>query len=339
MALRPRTATRRTTVSPGYHPLPMLELPKERWLPPLQYVQIATHSRCNADCVFCPYIESVHHKHPGMMTDETWNLILDNLVPFSAGLKKICPYLMQEPLLDKSIYAKIGEIYERFPHVSVEISTNGAALTEQAVEKLFAVMDGRKHDIWVSHHGVNKETFEHIMQIDYQRSTDNLMRMLKMSNGRFTIKIRGAGKSKAVDKTFFTRDEYLAYWERAFTEHEINRTNVSVDAFEFHDRAGSLMRTDRDANQLNQGIVRQIGPGRRPFSCSRINEWVHFMHDGRIRICCMDYHHEVQLPSIHEMSLLDYYHSEAYISLVNCVSGRTESPANFICKRCTSPGG
>jgi hypothetical protein len=63
------------------------------------------------------------------------------------------------------------------------------------------------------------------------------------------------------------------------------------------------------------------------------------MHDGRIRICCMDYHHEVQLPSIHDMSLLDYYHSPAYIGLVNCVSGRTESPANFICKRCTSPGG
>ena len=339
MALRSRRRPSQVPAANRHTPLPMLELPKDRWLPPLKYVQIATHSRCNADCVFCPYIESVHHKHPGMMTDETWNLILDNLVPFGAGLKKICPYLMQEPLLDKSIYAKIAQIYERFPHVTVEISTNGAALTEQAVEKLFAVMGGRSHDIWVSHHGIDRETFEHIMQIDYQRSTENLIRMLKMSNGRYNIKIRGAGKSKAVNRTFFTREQYVQYWERTFTDHEINRANVSVDAFEFHDRAGSLKREDRGANELNQGIVRQIGPGHRPFSCTRINEWIHFMHDGRIRICCMDYHHEVQLPSIHDMSLLDYYHSQAYIGLVNCVSGRTESPADFICKRCTSPGG
>jgi hypothetical protein len=63
------------------------------------------------------------------------------------------------------------------------------------------------------------------------------------------------------------------------------------------------------------------------------------MYNGDIRLCCMDYHHEVVLPNINQMSLLDYYHSREYHDIVSKVSGRTESPDNFICKRCISPGG
>lgn len=317
----------------------LLQLPTNRWLPTIKYVQVATHSRCNADCVFCPYTESEHFKHPGMMTDDTWKRILLNLVPWKDTLEKFCPYLMQEPLIDKSIFTKIEQIYEYFPNVRVEVSTNGAALTEATIDKLFACFDGRKHDIWISHHGVDKHTLEHIMKIDYDRAHANLINLLKRSNGRFTIKIRGAGESKAVNKVYFTQLEYKEYWNRIFKEHNINTANVSVDSFQFHDRAGSLHREDRGACELNKGIVRQIGPKHKPFNCDRVSKWIHFMHNGDIRLCCMDYHHEIKLPNINEMSLLDYFHSSAYEEIVKKVSGRIESDPNFICKRCTSPGG
>lgn len=313
-------------------------IPRNRWLPEIKYVQIATHSRCNADCLFCPFSESEHFKHPGMMKQETWDLILSNLVPWRGSIRKICPYLMQEPLIDKTIFSKIADIQRMFPNAAVEISTNGEALTEQTAQKLIDLFVGKPHELWVSHHGINQETLEHIMAINYQRSTENLIRLLKMSDGRISIRIRGAGSSKAVNKTFFTRDQYLAYWEEMFTRHEINRSNVHVDSFEFHDRAGTLHRSDRGANELNRGIVREIGP-RNPFHCVRLDEWVHFMHDGSLRLCCMDYHNEVKLPNIHDMSLLEYYHSEEFAAVAGCVTGKNASDPNFICKRCTSPGG
>jgi len=319
--------------------LPQLTVPKFGWLPKIRYVQVATHSRCNADCVFCPYSESEHFKHPGMMKDETWHRILANLRPWTDSLAKFCPYLMQEPLIDKSIFAKIEDIYRCFPNIAVEVSTNGAALTEATAEKLFTNFKGRKHEIWVSHHGINEETLHHIMQIDYQKSTENLIRLLKMSDGRFKIRIRGAGRSKAVDKVYFTHQQYVDYWEEMFKKHSINRKNVSVDSFEFHDRAGTLFREDRGACELNKGKVRNIGPGHEKFHCSRIDEWVHFMHDGSMRLCCMDYHNEVKLPNINDIGLLDYFHSSEYRELVMKVRGDIESEENFICKRCTSPGG
>ena len=307
-------------------------------IPKIKYVQIATHSRCNADCLFCPYIESQHHANKGIMTDETWKRILDNLTMFRDTLQKICPYLMQEPLIDKTIFDKIAMIYQYFPEVCVEISTNGAALTQVAVDRLFSVFAGRKHDIWVSHHGIDKETLEHIMKIDYQKSTENLINLIRESDGRFQIRIRGAGRSRAVDKTFFTRDQYLQYWREMADLHDLNMTNVSIDSFDFHDRAGTLTREDRGANQLNGGIVRKIDKAN-PFYCPRIDQWLHFMWDGSIRMCCMDYHHEVKLPNINEMSLIDYFESRAYETLVGQVGGSVSSPDNFICKRCTSPGG
>ena len=287
----------------------------------------------------CPFSESSHAKMPGMMTDETFKLILDNLVPWKGSIQKICPYLMQEPLIDKTIFAKIAQIYSYFPDTSVEISTNGAALTESAVSKLFEVMSGRKHDIWVSHHGINKETLEHIMAIDYEKSTQNLIRLIEMSNGRFKIKIRGAGEAKATNKIYFTRQQYIDYWKEMEVRYGLNMEKVSIDSFQFHDRAGTLFRTDRGSCELNGGKVREIGPGHSPFYCPRLDQWIHFMWDGSIRLCCMDYHHEVKLPNIHQMSLLDYYYSDEYTDIVNKVSGRTHSDENFICKRCISPGG
>ena len=53
----------------------------------------------------------------------------------------------------------------------------------------------------------------------------------------------------------------------------------------------------------------------------------------------MDYHHEVKLPNIQDMSLLDYFDSDEYYNLVGMVGGEIASPDDFICKRCTSPGG
>ena len=315
-----------------------MEVPRNSWLPPIEYVQVATHSRCNANCVFCPYTESVHHANKGTITDETWNRILLNLVPWKDTLKKFCPYLMQEPLIDKTIFDKIEDIYRFFPEIKVEISTNGAALTDTAVDNIFRVFNGRNHDIWVSHHGINAETLEHVMAIKYDITHANLLNLLKRSDGKLNIKIRGAGESKAVQKVYFTKEQYLQYWNQLFSQHHINTKNVTVDAFEFHDRAGSLHRTERGANELNKGIVRKIDP-KHPFSCSRIDRWLHFMYDGSIRICCMDYHHEIKLPNINEISLLDYFHGPDYADLVAKVSGKKRSDDNFICKRCTSPGG
>jgi len=324
---------------PGAQALPLI--PTLRPKVQIRNVQIQTHSRCNADCVFCPYSESEHYENPGTMPDELWEKVLRDLTPFAEGINrgKVCPYLMQEPLIDKSIFEKIEQIYSVFPQTCVEISTNGAALTERVVARLIELFRGRRHELWVSHHGIGAETLEHIMKINYKQAHANLINLLKTSEGQLKVKIRGAGESRDGKHRYFSREAYLDYWKQNFCEYGINPRNIHVDAFTFHDRAGGLHRMDRDAYKLNIGKIRDIGPGHQPFHCQRIDEWIHIMHDGRIRICCMDYHGEVELPSLQDMTLVEYFESDAYRKLVGMVTGREESPEDFICKRCVSPGG
>jgi hypothetical protein len=221
----------------------------------------------------------------------------------------------------------------------VEVSTNGAALTEKVCEKLLEKIRGRRHDIWVSHHGIDKDTLEYIMRIDYDKATANLIRLLKMADGKYTIKIRGAGESRDQRHVYFTRQQYLDHFTKLFRDNSISpNRNVTIDWFQFHDRAGTLHREDRGANLLNLGTIRQIDP-QHSFHCVRIDEWAHFDWQGNIRLCCMDYHHEVKLPNVHEGPLLDYFHSDTYYDLVEKVSGRKACEPGFICTRCSNPGG
>src|SRR5947209_9051606 len=135
------------------------------------------------------------------------------------------------------------------------------------INQLFGLVAGRRHDLWVRHHGINAETLQHVMKIDYERATGNLVNLLKKSNGRFTIRIRGAGESRDGKHTYFTRRQYIEYWVKLFVKHQINTQNLSVDSFTFHDRAGTLHRVDREAYKMNIGKVRNLGPQHAPFYC------------------------------------------------------------------------
>ena len=309
-------------------------------LPPITNVQIQTHSRCNADCVFCPYVESWHAANPGRMSEELFGSILEQLRPFAPLIERgrVSPYLMQEPLLDRRIYDWIERIYAAFPGTMVEISTNGAALSPRAVEELIRVLVGRRHEIWISHHGVDAESLDRVMRVDHRKATGNVVELLRRAEGRLRVRIQGAGRSLDGRIHNFGEREYRRSWAETLVREGVPLRNVSVTTFRFHDRAGAIRRTDRDAHLNNKGVVRRIDADN-PFHCDRVGRWLHVMWDGRLRICCMDYHGEVPLPSLDETPLLDILRSERYAELMGQVTGAVESPGDFICKRCTSPGG
>src|SRR4030042_6384200 len=65
-------------------------------------IQIQTNSFCNGKCRFCPYQGSWHQKNPGEMSWENYRKIIQNLKQLK--IAKFCPYLENEPLLDKEIF-------------------------------------------------------------------------------------------------------------------------------------------------------------------------------------------------------------------------------------------
>lgn len=307
-------------------------------IPLISHVQIQTQSRCNADCVFCPYVESWHAQHPGRMSDALFERILEHLEPFEVGIRagEVVPYLMQEPLLDVKLFDRIRLVQERFPGTSIGLSTNGIPLTDRAIDGLLDVLAGTPHHIEISHHGVDADTLWHVMRIDHDKAVANILRLVERAAGRLNLTIRGAGTSVDGRVRHFYAQAFERHWWRTFHEAGVFPTNVRLESFRFHARAGTIHRDDRQASQVDPGVVRTIDAAH-PFSCRRVTEWAHVMYDGTLRLCCMDYHGEIALPSLAEISLEAYLHSQAHARIAARVRGERVEGHGWLCERCQVP--
>ena len=307
-------------------------------LPPLKKVQIQTISTCNSNCVFCPYVESWHKANPGRMELKLFNKILDELQEFKT-LDTISMYLQNEPLSDPRIFDWIKIAYEKLPNVTIEISCNPGFLVDKNVKKLIETLAGKKHILDISFHGMNQTSFEYIMQLPFKSSLENVVNLVKQGQGKLNLKIRGAGTSRDGRIRYFGPDDYVGFWYQVLRNNDIRPENVDIQAFTFHDRIGQIQRTERGANLNNYGIVRQID-SKHPFNCVRFDEVLHILWNGDIIACCMDYKKEISnLGNLNDMTIKEYYESEPYIKWYTQGTGLMDSPDNFMCKRCVSPGG
>ncbi len=296
-------------------------------------VQIQTTSACSGKCIICPYLDSWHKHHPGRMSDALFERILDQLAPLQ--LKKICPYLENEPLLDPAIFPRIRAIKERLGFEILEVSTNAQALDAEAAGELAELMAGIKHEIWISFHGVDRRTHEGVMGLDFEQCLANTVGLLKLSDTmplRVIIRGAGMGADASLHHEFeFSEAEYVAFWEDQFKRHGI-RTRPGINWIRYHDRSGAIRRN----NIRLQGNVRDSLKG---FHCPRVDSWLHFLYTGELCICCMDYHREQIFGDIRRDSLPEILNSEAYRNMRDMAFGLKPSPSDFICKRCISPNG
>jgi MoaA/NifB/PqqE/SkfB family radical SAM enzyme len=299
----------------------------------LMNIQIQTTSCCNATCIMCPYPESWHKKHPGIMTDAIFSRIIGQIR--SLEIDKICPYLQNDPFMDKKIFSRIKEIIERISFKVLEISTNANSMDHGNSELLADIFKNVSHDIWLSFHGVDSLTYENIMGLNFDRCLEHIIHLLKVAQDiPLNIAIVGAGKplNKKLRHEFnFSKSDYLEFWERIFRENNI-RKRPRVVYFKYHDRAGTIQR-----NSINmKKIIRQ---DLTQFYCPRVDQWLHFLYNGELVLCCDDYHREQVFGNIRTSDLDEILRGAKYQRLKAQVLGQIPSSPDFICKRCINPGG
>lgn len=297
-------------------------------------VQIQTVSACNGKCAFCPYQGSWHHKHPGKMSWEMYERIIQNLRNFK--IKKFCPYLENEPLLDVGLFKKIRYAVENLNPEWVEISTNLSTLNEDKLQGIREIFSRTPHEIWISFHGVSKESYEEIMGLSFEKTLNNVIRLVELAQEEpLNIVIRGAGMPRIEEanlKNWFGKDEYLAFWKRKLSGFK-KRPKISF--FTYHDRAGSKQLRDKGMN-FNFTFRDDLNE----FYCVRFDRWLHFLYTGESILCCMDYNRETAFcENIKDKTIEGLFSSSRFIELIKKGIGMVESEDDFICKRCISPGG
>lgn len=296
-------------------------------------VQLQTTSLCSGKCIICPYLDSWHKRRPGRMSEAVFQRILEQLAPLSLG--KICVYLENEPLLDPGIFQRIAAIKQSLRYTSLEFSTNAKDLDPQAAGELAELLCDAPHEIWISFHGVDRRTHEGVMGLEYERCLDNTLHLLTLADKLpLRVVIRGAGQGVHPDLRHdfeFSEAQFRAFWEEQARRKGV-KARLKLNWFRYHDRAGAIRRNHLRLNQ-------PIRPDLHGFACPRVDQWLHFLYTGDLTLCCMDYHREAIFGNIVENSLQDILEGQPYLRLRNMVTGVIDSPTDFICKRCISPGG
>lgn len=329
-------ASRRTNASVSRAERPEFAIDPRRARLPIHpdqcSVQIQTVTSCNATCTFCPHHDTWGSAAARRMDERTFDRILEQVAHFP--LYKVAPYLQSEPLTDPRIFDFIGRIGRALRFDVIEVSTNPAILTPRLSARLVAAVAPLPHEIRVSFHGIDTPSFTAAMGIPFEASLRNVIGFLREAEGagvKVVIKALGArrGAVRGV-ATLFDEDDFRRFWRRVCDDERLDFERLELRYGAYHNRSDNVHRI---------GMIEIVRPDLAGFSCSRADAWFHFLWNGDLVLCCNDYRTEVVLGNVVQHDLAAMLKSETYRAVVEQVTGIRASAADFICKRCTSPGG
>ena len=304
-------------------------------------IQVQTTSACPGLCSICPYETSWHRKHPGYMSDDDFENVLGEIKEFDPHFSELfAPYLMQDFLTDRNIIKRIEMIFDYFPKCYMEISTNAMLLTpelsKEIVETILKCDKTNRSYIWLSHHSINKETFETLMQRkNYNKTLNNIIEYIMINDGRIKTTLRGSGASMDGSLFYFSGEEYQKYWQQIFSKNKLNPKNTQIDYFTFHNRAGNVkMKNWEFGNAFSRTIDKFHS-----FSCNRYISGLHILFDSSVVPCCMIYNKEEVWGNLKNQPLKEIWNGEKRKDFIDRAIGIKKSDENFICRRCMSPGG
>ena len=182
-------------------------------------LEVMTSSLCSGKCIICPYPDSYYAKNFSQMSIEMFTDIIKKYPKIDV----LSMYLFNDPFLEPRLF-ELMDIARKTSDVKLfSLSTNLSFIPEN-IERLKEF----PHELWVSFHGANKETYEKIMGLNYENAMKNIIKLNSMG---FKFRIRGAGISRTGKTEFFSEGEFFNHFNGIGISQEL-------EYFSFHDRAG-----------------------------------------------------------------------------------------------------
>jgi len=258
-------------------------------------VQIQTMTGCNAACVFCPYPLTVESQPKGFMKKELFEAIIDEIA--AQGVRRISPYLMNEPFLDPGMVDRLAYIKSKIPDARLVVTTNGSRLSPALVDRLIA--SDTLHALYISFQGVEKEPYESTMKgsMVFEQNMANVEHLIgkwQAAGGRERFKIViSMVKTNRIDT-----DKAIAFWQAKGVESKWTP---------LENRGGNI------------AIARDLAPADRPMrrfaNCTRLFKQAYIMFNGDMVLCCTDYTRKVVLGNVDGSSISAVWNSKKAVAV------------------------
>ena len=272
-------------------------------------LQIQTNSRCNAACLFCGYTEIKDELPHGVMDMELFRKIVDEIPMAWTG--RVSPYLMNEPLLDKTLPEKIAYITARRRLARTKINSNGALLTPEMSQGL---VDARLRHLWISVQGIREETYKRSMGLNLPKVLENIDAFLA---------IRERAKADLPKLTITMLNTALVQGELEEAKAYWAERGVRLKVHNLDNRSG------KDLSELKvqaRPILRR--------NCDLFLKQAYILYNGDVILCCHDWRRSVVLGNVRENTLAEIWNSERFLELI-----RQYQAGDFtnlaICRGCT----
>jgi glycosyltransferase involved in cell wall biosynthesis/MoaA/NifB/PqqE/SkfB family radical SAM enzyme len=274
-------------------------------------IQIQTNTFCNATCVMCPHPEVKQEVSMGHMEESLYRDILLQCAA-EPGLKRIEPFLMNEPFTDKRLLDWIALAKETVPHADVTVTTNGALVTPAVSDRL--VRSGLDA-IWFSFNGAEEDTFEAIMGIPQASVVENIDYLLSVRPSTLRVCVN------MIETTMMQPE--IARNVRNWT-----RRGVEAGPSPLVNRGGNV----RNYEQLNYRPINA-----RPIRvCELVFYKMYILYNGDVVLCCMDWRRQVVLGNLRRQSLAEIWQGEQYTHIREKLLRRDTSQLE-LCGTCSYP--
>jgi len=296
----------------------------------IKYIQIQGSSLCDGKCGICPYAHSPVSQLKRTMSIDEFTFIIQRLREAKLQPFKICLYLMSDSFFDKYLIERIEITHQYFPNTLIEVSSALGAGNLNFFKKLIQALSNKPHEIWISIHGINSETYSALCSRDFHKVRQRAVDLLKIGGELCNFKFVGCGYSKDSQIKLFSFEEYKNFIFQLTKEAGVeNLKNIKISYIPFHNRAGEV-------KYWNWRFVREINAFK-PHFCSRPYEWLHILADGRVISCCMNYALNQIWGNLFEQSLEEIWKGDKRKSYILRQLGLEQG--EIPCKYCMSPGG
>jgi radical SAM protein with 4Fe4S-binding SPASM domain len=290
-------------------------------LPPFPtHFQIQTTIGCGADCSICPHpVESPKWTN-GMMSDELFERIIDQLC--GREIEYLSPYLMADPMSDRKIFQRVRQIRDVLPQTLIEISTTGKYLVPKLTDQL---LESPLTELRISSHGISAKEYAQTMPgVNFEKAMLNILRYIERWRESKPYKLSVVCLWGLWPRE--REEEIVAFW-----------TDLGVEL--------SRWRVISRADQVNLTVFGDGSDDPTPYSRARLDppylcrshrdtQWMHILSDGRVALCCMDYKHEQILGNVREATIEEIWSSMPYQTVRAQIRGDAPAEHDFLCSRC-----
>jgi MoaA/NifB/PqqE/SkfB family radical SAM enzyme len=252
-------------------------------------VQIQTRTGCNADCIWCPYGETFPTQAKGTMEWGLFERIVEECARHK--VRRISPYLMNEPFLDRDLPKKIAFIHEHCPSAKVVVTTNGSMLRPDVVKEILDLGPALRA-LYISFQGIDKESYEATMRgrMQFEQTLEHVHYLVD------EMKRRQASYPEVwitmVDTNVIDAKKAVRYWQSR---------GVRSKYTTLENRGGNI----KDAESFSRTKAMSYYT-----TCTRLFKQAYIMFNGDLVLCCVDYSREQVLGNIVGSSIYDVWNGE-----------------------------